>query len=110
KKISHEGHEGTQRRIRILSHSLREPLCEDFPARDYQGMTLRSFTNLPVRSCGASVASQTIVAAPSATDRVAPSPPMSVRTQPGQTLFTAHFGRAAASWTVTPFNAVFETQ
>ena len=28
----------------------------------------------------------------------------------GQTLFTAHFGRAAASWAVTPFNAVLETQ
>src|SRR5205085_7332186 len=64
---------------------------------DHHGITFRSFTNLPVRSCGASVASQTIVAAPSATERVAFSPPMSVRTQPGQTLFTANFGSAAAS-------------
>ena len=36
--------------------------------------------------------------APSATERVAFEPPISVRTQPGQTELTANFGRAAASW------------
>ncbi len=35
---------------------------------------------------------------------------MSVRTQPGQTELIAKLGSAAASWTVTPFNAVFEMQ
>jgi len=66
--------------------------------------------NLPVRFCGASVASQTIVFAPSSTERVAFRPPRSVRTQPGQTEFTAAFGNAAASCDVTPLSAVFEMQ
>jgi hypothetical protein len=47
------------------------------------------------------------VSAPSSTERLAFSPPISVRTQPGHTEFTAHFGNAAASCTVTPFSAVF---
>src|SRR5205085_2908142 len=84
--------------------------CPDPPNRDYHGMTLRSRQNLPVSFCGASAASQTMPAAPSAMERVAFDPPMSVRTQPGQTELTAKFGRAAASCEVTPFNAVFEMQ
>jgi hypothetical protein len=63
-----------------------------------------------VSFCGASVASHTIVSAPFSTERVAPGPPMSVRTQPGQTEFTANFGSATASCEVTPFRAVFEMQ
>src|SRR6184192_2304294 len=77
---------------------------------DHHGISLRSRRNLPVRACGASLASHTIVSAPSSTERFAFSPPMSVRTQPGHTEFTANFGNAAASCTVTPFNAVFEMQ
>jgi hypothetical protein len=56
------------------------------------------------------VASQTIMSAPSSTERVAFLPPMSVCTQPGQTEFTANFGSAAASYDVTPLSAVFEMQ
>ena len=48
--------------------------------------------------------------APSATERVAFEPPMSVRTQPGHTEFTANFGNTAASCTVTPLSAVLEMQ
>src|SRR5437868_13171558 len=73
-------------------------------------MTLRSLQNFPVSFCGASAASHTIPAAPSATERVALAPPMSVRTQPGHTEFTAKFGNAAANCEVTPFSAVFEMQ
>src|SRR4029453_5514634 len=73
-------------------------------------MTLRSRQNLPVSSCGAATASQTMPVAPSPTERVALAPPMSVWTQPGQTELTANFGKAVASCVVTPFNAVFEIQ
>src|SRR4029077_9341059 len=66
----------------------------------YQGMTFRSLKNLAVAECGASDANHTIPAAPSRTERVAFEPPMSVRTQPGHTEFTANFGNAAASCTV----------
>src|SRR5262245_14658025 len=76
----------------------------------YQGITLRSRQNLPVSFCGASAASQTMPEAPSATERVAFAPPISVRTHPGQTELMAKFGNAAASCTVTPFRAVFEMQ
>jgi len=48
--------------------------------------------------------------APSPTERVALAPPISVRTQPGQTELTAKLGKAAANCEVTPFNAVFEMQ
>jgi hypothetical protein len=41
---------------------------------------------------------------------VALVPPMSVRTQPGQTEFAANFGNAAANCEVTPLRAVFEVQ
>src|SRR3954447_5142591 len=68
----------------------------------YQEMTFRCWKNLPVSFCGASVASQTIPLAPCSGDSDAFEPPMSVRTQPGQTEFTANFGNADASWTVTP--------
>ena len=77
---------------------------------DHQGMTFLSLQNFPVSFCGASQASHTMPDAPSAIDRVAFEPPISVRTQPGQTEFTADFGSAAASCEVTPFNAVFEMQ
>ena len=60
--------------------------------------------------CGASAASHTIVSAPSSTERVAPCPPISVRTHPGQTEFTANFGNAVASCDVTSLSAVFEIQ
>ena len=76
----------------------------------YQGITFRSLKNLPVIDCGASDANHTTPEAPSATERVAFEPPISVRTQPGHTEFTANFGSAAASCAVTPFNAVFEMQ
>ena len=77
---------------------------------NHQGITFRSRQNFPVSCWGASAASQTMPEAPSATERVAFEPPMSVRTQPGQTEFTANFDNAAASCTVTPLTAVFEMQ
>src|SRR5437660_11450594 len=76
----------------------------------YQGISFRSRKNFPVSFCGASLASHTIVSAPSSTDRVAPCPPISVRTQPGQTEFIANFGSAVANCDVTPLSAVFEIQ
>src|SRR6058998_2663947 len=76
----------------------------------HQGISFRSRKNFPVSFCGASAASQTIVFAPSSTERVAPCPPISVRTQPGQTEFTANFGNAVASCEVTALSAVFEMQ
>src|SRR5262249_52362705 len=75
---------------------------------DHHGISLRSRRNFPVNLCGASLASHTIVSAPSSTERVAFPPPMSVRTQPGQTALTANFGNAATSCDVTPFSAAFE--
>src|SRR6516162_8820813 len=75
----------------------------------HQGMTLRSRTNFPVRSSGASRASHTAVSAPCATSRSAFAPPMSVLTQPGQTELTATVLRSSAARTpVTAFNAAFE--
>jgi hypothetical protein len=76
----------------------------------YHGITFLSRQNFPVSLWGASLTNQTIPEAPSATDLVAFGPPISVWTQPGQTEFTANFGKAAASCTVTPFIAVFEMQ
>src|SRR5262245_17867750 len=76
----------------------------------HQGISLRSRKNFPVSFCGASLASHTMVSAPSSTERVAFDPPISVRTQPGQTEFTANFGNAVASCDVTPSNAVIELQ
>ena len=68
--------------------------------------------NVPVRQFGAWVASQTIELAPSWTDRSAFSPPMSVRTQPGDTAFTEMFlsARAADCWRVRALRAVFEIE
>ena len=76
----------------------------------YQGIDLRSRRNSPVNFAGASVTSQTGVSAPCSTVRGAPSPPISVRTQPGQTELTAIFflPSAEASWVVTALSAVFE--
>ena len=70
----------------------------------YHGIVFLSRRNLPLKDCGASAASQTIPDAPSATERVAFAPPISVRTQPGQTELIAKSGNAAASWTVTSLN------
>src|SRR5262249_54099111 len=77
---------------------------------NHHGISLRSRRNLPVISCGASLASHTIVSAPSSTERLALSPPISLRTQPGQIKFTTNFGNAAESCTVTQFSAVFKIQ
>src|ERR1043166_10277596 len=79
-------------------------------ADGHHGISFRSRKNLPVSSRGAAVASHTIVSAPSATERGAFGPPMSVRTQPGQTEFTPMplLRNAAASWRVTALSAVFE--
>src|SRR5215471_21368608 len=85
-------------------------LCTPLLLQNHQGISLRSRRNLAVRSCGASLASHTMVSAPSSTERLAFWPPISVRTQPGHTEFTANFGNAAASCTVTPLSAVFEMQ
>src|SRR5262245_2973885 len=76
----------------------------------HHGISLRSRKNFPVNFCGASVASHTMVFAPSSTERAAPCPPISVRTHPGQTEFTAKLGNAAASCDVTPLSAVLEMQ
>ena len=57
--------------------------------RDHHSSFRRSAKNPAVGPFGASVASQMMVSAPSSTERGAPGPPMSVRTQPGQALFTS---------------------
>lgn len=57
-------------------------------ARCYQSIGRPSRKKPPEGPSGPSVAAQTIPAAPSATLRGALEPPMSVRTQPGQTLLT----------------------
>src|SRR5829696_7985795 len=54
----------------------------------YQGIGRRSRKKPPVGPLSGRVAAQTGVSAPSSTERVAPDPPMSVRTQPGQTELT----------------------
>src|SRR5881396_2603249 len=96
---------------RVLAGAKSLPDVEIFPIQIvHHGISFRSRQNLPVSLRGASVASQTIVSAPCATVRVAPAPPMSVCTQPGQTELTAMPGRAAASCRVTAFNAAFEIE
>src|SRR4030095_16769761 len=96
--------------ILLLATVAVRPRSENVALENHHGISLRSRRNFPVRSCCASLASYTIVPAPSSTELLPFSPPMSVRTQPGHTEFTANFGNAAASCTVTPFSAVFEMQ
>src|SRR5262245_1770500 len=75
-------------------------------------ISARSRKNLPVSVAGASLASHTIVAAPSSTERSALLPPMSVRTHPGQTELTEIFCAASdlANMIVAPLSANFERQ
>src|SRR5664279_4499289 len=90
---------GSMPELRLVGLRPKTSLAKQTPSdcRNHQGMAFRSLQNLPVSSWGASDASQTIPLAPSPTERVAFDPPMSVRTQPGQTELTANFGKAAAS-------------
>src|SRR4051794_30814688 len=53
----------------------------------HHGMGARSRKKPPVGPSSGRVAAHVIVSAPSSTERGAPAPPMSVRTQPGQTEF-----------------------
>src|SRR5215475_7810047 len=55
----------------------------------YQSTCRRSRKNPPVGPLSGSVASQTVVSAPSSTDRGADRPPISVRTHPGSTTFAS---------------------
>lgn len=55
----------------------------------YQSMARRSWKNPPVGPSSGSVASHTIVSAPSCGARGAEGPPMSVRTHPGSTALTS---------------------
>ena len=57
----------------------------------YHSICSLSRTNVPVSDWGAWVASQVMESAPSWTERSAFWPPMSVRTQPGETAFTEMF-------------------
>src|SRR5204862_197681 len=68
----------------------------------HHGISLRSRRNLPVRSCGASLASHTIVSAPSCTDRVAFAPPLC-----DQPLHSAHLQTRETLWlrAVAPLRA-----
>jgi len=77
-----------------LTSAGRSPRGDRFPRAEapfqaHHPMTLRSLRNFPLKVCGASVASQTAVSAPSSTDRVAFAPPISVRTHPGHITLTA---------------------
>src|SRR4051812_48341087 len=76
----------------------------------YQAIRFRSWKKPPLGPSAGSVASQTIVSAPSSTLRVAFGPPMSVRTQPGSTQFTRADGNAEASITVIAFSVAFEIE
>jgi hypothetical protein len=66
----------------------------------------------PVTLASASSTGHRMLSAPCWRLRGAPGPPMSVRTQPGQTAFTAmpRDFRAAARWTVMALSVVFEMQ
>src|SRR6185295_11040969 len=81
-------------------------------AARYQSISRRSLKNFPVGPFEGSVASQTIVSAPSSTDRGAPRPPIRVRTQPGFTQLTSTPLPLvdAASWIVSAFSAAFEIE
>ncbi len=78
----------------------------------YHSICFRLRMNAPVRVLGAWVASQMMESAPSVTDRSACFPPMSVRTQPGETAFTQMFlvASAADCWRVSAFSAVLEME
>lgn len=63
----------------------------------YHGCGSRMWKNPPVGPSAPSVASQTLVLAPSVTSNAAASPPMSVFTQPGSAAFTL-IGVSFSSW------------
>src|SRR5260370_38184832 len=78
----------------------------------YQGSGWRSWKNPPVGPPSGRAANQTIVSAPSSTDRDAAGPPMRLRTQPRATAFTSTLAPRAASPTmrVTPFSTALEAE
>src|SRR5580765_1122436 len=80
--------------------------------RGYQVIACRSLKKPPVGPFAPSVASQTMVSAPSCTDLGAPGPPMSVRTQPGHALFTStpEPRMAAASCRVKALSAALDIE
>src|SRR5919106_1603188 len=81
-------------------------------AGPYQGIGLRSRKKPPLGAPSGSVASQTGVLAPSSTERRAFCPPMSVRTQPGQTELTRMFSSSssAVNIRVSALRPVFDTR
>src|SRR5207247_2777331 len=90
----------------------RNPSPAQRRERGYHSMDFRSLKNPPVGPSGGSVASHTIVSAPSSTDFGAPRPPMSVRTQPGLALLTSTPVPfvAPASCRVNAFSALFDIE
>jgi len=76
----------------------------------YHGISFLSLKNLPEGPLSGSNESQTAVSAPSSTERVAPGPPISVRTQPRLIVLTSIFvlNNSVARIFVNEFNAVFE--
>src|SRR5512146_125908 len=84
---------------------------DEIKSLDYHGNGLPSRKNPPVGPLSGSVAAQIMLAAPSATLRGAPAPPISVATQPGQTEFTRMraLRSSAARVRVIAFSAAFVT-
>ena len=76
----------------------------------YQAIIFLSRKNPPVGPPSSRVAIQTAVSAPSAVDRSASAPPISVRTHPGHIEFTRMFVPidSYARTRVTAFRAAFE--
>src|SRR5437899_3162510 len=75
-------------------------------------MARRSWKNPPVGPLSGSVASHTIVSAPSCGDRGADGPPMSVRTHPGSTALTSTplAQQVRARIRVNAFKAAFDIE
>src|SRR5215203_3106388 len=76
---------------RISRRNAKSSAASSTPLRHsagHHGIDRRSRKKPPVGPLFGSVAAQTGVSAPSSTERVAPDPPMSVRTHPGQTELT----------------------
>lgn len=75
-----------------------------------QGTSFRRYQNPSVGPSSGSVASHTIVSAPSSTVVGAPDPPIRVRTQPGSAALTSTPGPAsAATIRVSAFTAAFDS-
>jgi len=93
--------------VALLPPSLRRSFCD---RHFYHGIRFRSRKNPPFGPLPASVASHTIVSAPSAqTHRTRPARPFAVCTQPGHAAFTFTSPRTSrASRSVRALSAAFE--